>query len=138
MIQAFRSRQFLAFVLVGGLAAVVNFGSRMVYSRWLDFSSAIVLAYVTGMCTAFVLNRWLVFAGRQGGLLQSWVYFCLVNLVAVAQTWLVTMALAEYLLPGVSVESIQLHRQEIGHAVGIMVPVFTSYLGHKRWSFRAA
>ena len=25
---------------------------------------------------------------------------------------------------------------EIAHAVGIVVPVFTRYIGHKRWSFR--
>ena len=25
---------------------------------------------------------------------------------------------------------------ELAHAVGVMVPVFTSYLGHKHWSFR--
>jgi putative flippase GtrA len=25
---------------------------------------------------------------------------------------------------------------EIAHAVGVAVPVFTSYLGHKRWSFK--
>lgn len=133
MIQAFRSRQFLAFVLVGGLAALVNFGSRLVYSQWLAFSPAIVLAYLTGMCTAFVLNRWLVFTPREGQLLQSGLYFCLVNLAAVAQTWLVTLGLADHLLPSLSVVQ---HRQEIAHAVGVMVPVFTSYLGHKRWSFR--
>ena len=133
MIQAFRSRQFLAFVLVGGLAALVNFGSRQVYIQWLAFSPAIVLAYLTGMCTAFVLNRWLVFTPREGQWLQSWLYFCLVNLAAVAQTWLVTLGLADHLLPSLSVAQ---HRQEIAHAVGVMVPVFTSYLGHKRWSFR--
>jgi len=25
---------------------------------------------------------------------------------------------------------------EVAHAIGIAVPVFTSYIGHKRWSFR--
>jgi putative flippase GtrA len=25
---------------------------------------------------------------------------------------------------------------EIAHAVGVAVPVFTSYVGHKRWSFK--
>jgi len=27
---------------------------------------------------------------------------------------------------------------EIAHAVGVAVPVFTSYLGHKHWSFKSA
>jgi putative flippase GtrA len=28
------------------------------------------------------------------------------------------------------------HARDIAHAVGVAVPVFTSYVGHKRWSFK--
>ena len=45
----------MIFLLTGGIAAAVNFGSRIVYSNWLGFSTAVVLAYITGMITAFVL-----------------------------------------------------------------------------------
>jgi putative flippase GtrA len=31
------SRQFLAFLITGGLAAAVNLGSRMLYNQWVDF-----------------------------------------------------------------------------------------------------
>jgi putative flippase GtrA len=58
VIRHFMSRQFLIFVATGGFAAMVNFGSRIVYNRWTDFSSAVVLAYLTGMLTAFVLARY--------------------------------------------------------------------------------
>ena len=61
MMRSFMNRQFLGFLLTGGLAAAVNFGSRIVYNRWLDFSSAVVLAYLTGMVTAFILARSFVF-----------------------------------------------------------------------------
>ena len=61
MIGAFRSRQFLVFLLTGGIAAAVNFGSRILYNQWMGFSAAIVLAYITGMVTAFVLARLFVF-----------------------------------------------------------------------------
>lgn len=61
MIQQFLSRQFILFLVTGGTAALVNFGSRIVYNQWVSFSIAIVLAYLTGMVTAFVLARWLVF-----------------------------------------------------------------------------
>ena len=43
------------------------------------------------------------------------------------------MLLAYYLLPAIGVRH---YVQEIAHAIGIIIPVFTSYLGHKRWSFR--
>ena len=55
------SRQFMMFLLVGGVAALANFLSRILYSHWLDFTPAIVLAYITGMVTAFVLSRMFVF-----------------------------------------------------------------------------
>jgi putative flippase GtrA len=133
MIQQFKSRQFLVFLLTGGTAAAVNFGSRIVYSQWLGFSSAVILAYITGMITAFVLAKLFVFKESQQSVHRSAVFFVLVNLVAVLQTWVISMGLAYYLLPSLGVTSFT---QEIAHAVGVAVPVFTSYVGHKRWSFR--
>lgn len=133
MRQQFFSRQFMVFLLTGGTAAAVNFGSRIVYSLWLDFSFAVILAYITGMVTAFVLAKMFVFKDSQQSVHRSAVFFVLVNLVAVLQTWTISMGLAYYFLPSLGVT---LFAREIAHAVGVVVPVFTSYIGHKRWSFR--
>ena len=133
MIRHFMSRQFLVFLLTGGLAAAVNFGSRIVYNQWCDFSTAVILAYLTGMITAFVLARMFVFKQSSQSMHRSALYFTLVNLVAVLQTWLISMGLALYLLPMLGVTHFS---REIAHAIGVAAPVFTSYLGHKRWSFR--
>lgn len=59
--------------------------------------------------------------------------FTVVNVVAVAQTWVISMGLAYYLLPRAGVTRFA---PEIAHAAGVIFPAFTSYLGHKRWSFR--
>ncbi|PZN73861.1 MAG: hypothetical protein DM484_22075 [Candidatus Methylumidiphilus alinenensis] len=133
MIRQFISRQFLVFLLTGGTAAVINFGSRIVYSKWLNFSSAVILAYITGMITAFVLAKLFVFKESQQPVHHSAAFFILVNLVAALQTWAISMGLAYYLLPWMGVT---LFVREISHAVGVIFPVFTSYIGHKRWSFR--
>ena len=133
MIHQFVSRQFLVFLLTGGTAAAVNFVSRIVYSNWLGFSSAVILAYMTGMVTAFVLAKLFVFRESQQSVHRSAMYFVLVNLVAILQTWAISMGLAYYVLPSMDVT---LYAREIAHAVGVAVPVFTSYIGHKRWSFR--
>ena len=133
MIALFRSRQFVVFLVTGGTAVAVNFGSRIVYNQWLPFSGAVILAYITGMITAFVLAKLFVFKESQQSLRRSVIFFTLVNLVAVAQTWAISMALAYYALPALGVTS---YVKEIAHAVGVMVPVFTSYVGHKRWSFK--
>ncbi|MBN7837915.1 GtrA family protein [Mesorhizobium sp. M00.F.Ca.ET.151.01.1.1] len=127
------SRQFMMFLLVGGIAALANFLSRIFYSLWLDFTPAIILAYVTGMITAFVLSKLFVFRDSKQPLHHSAFYFVLVNLVAVAQTWIVSTVLAFYVLPMLSIDTL---RMEIAHAVGVAVPVFSSYVGHKYLSFR--
>jgi putative flippase GtrA len=133
VIQLFQSRQFLVFLLTGGTAAAINFGSRIIYNQYMDFSSAVIFAYITGMIVAFVLAKLFVFKDSQQSVHRSAVFFVLVNLVAALQTWAISMGLAYYLLPSLG---ITLFVREIAHAVGVIVPVFTSYIGHKRWSFR--
>ena len=133
MINHFFSKQFLIFLLTGGSAAAVNFGSRILYSQYVDFSSAVIFAYITGMITAFVLAKLFVFRKSRQSVHRSILFFVLVNLVAIVQTWGISIGLAHYLLPYLGVT---LYIQEIAHATGIAVPVFTSYIGHKRWSFR--
>ena len=133
MIRAFASRQFLLFLVTGGTAAAVNFLSRIVFNQWLDYSSAIILAHLFGMVTAFVLARLFVFRQSSQDWRRSALLFTLVNVVAVAQTWAISVGLAYYVLPKAGVTRFA---PEIAHAAGVIFPVFTSYLGHKRWSFR--
>lgn len=133
MIQQFLSKQFILFLVTGGTAALVNFGSRIFYNQWVSFSGAIVLAYLTGMVTAFLLARWLVFKRSEQSCARSAMLFCAVNVIAVVQTWLISMGLALYVLPYWGFTRFV---SEIAHAVGVVVPVFTSYLGHKYFSFR--
>ncbi len=133
MIKQFLSHQFLLFLITGGTAAAVNFFSRILYSLWLPFSVAVVLAYLTGMITAFVLAKLFVFKNSQQSMQRSAVFFVLVNLVAVAQTWGISMGLLYVVFPA---WEFNFYAPECAHAVGVIVPVFTSYLGHKRWSFK--
>lgn len=132
MIKSFFSRQFFTFILTGGVAAVVNFCSRIFFNQYMSYSSAIVVAYLSGMLTAFILAKCFVFKNGKQRLSHSVVIFSLINLFAIAQTWLVSMLLVRY-LPSMQITQFV---PEISHAVGIIIPVFTSYVGHKRWSFR--
>lgn len=121
------------FLITGGIAALINFGSRVIYNIFVNFSYAIILAYLTGMVTAFILVKKYVFNQSIQKLHKSIMFFSLVNIVALAQTWLISMSLAYYLLPHFGIVD---YVMEISHAVGIAVPVFTSYLGHKYLSFK--
>jgi putative flippase GtrA len=133
VIKSFASRQFLVFLLTGGFAAAVNFGSRILYNRTMPFSSAVILAYITGMITAFILARLFVFRDTRQATHHAAGWFVLVNVVAVAQTWAISMLLVKWGLPALGITTFT---REIAHGVGVVVPVFTSYLGHKHFSFR--
>lgn len=123
----------LRFLLAGGVAAALNFGSRILLSLLLPYPVAVALAYFFGMATAFVLNRRFVFPGSTNALHQQALWFITVNLVALLQTLAVSVLLADFILPWAG---LTWHADEIAHAVGIVTPILTSYLGHRRFTFR--
>lgn len=133
LVASFASRQFVLFLLTGGCAAAINFLSRIAYNRVMPFSVAVVVAYATGMVAAFILNKLFVFRDSEQAVHRAAGFFVLVNIVGAAQTWAVSMALLHWVLPRLGVVH---YAPEIAHAIGVTAPVFSSYLGHKHFSFR--
>lgn len=128
-----RAGRFLRFLAAGGLAAGVNFGSRIALDMAFPYVASIVLAYLLGMTTAFLLNRAFVFQDTSGTVGRQASWFVVVNAAAVLQTIAISLLLARIVFPAVGMTYAP---ETIAHAVGIIVPVFTSYLGHKHFSFR--
>ena len=127
------SKQFVAFLVAGGIAAACNVGSRMLFSRVSSYEVAIVLAYAVGMVVAFVIMRAFVFQPSEGSKGGELLRFTIVNLLGVAQTLLVSVAVARWVAPAIGLAK---HAETAGHLVGVGVPVFTSFVGHKYFSFR--
>ncbi len=128
-------RQMAAFIATSGVAALANFVSRAAFSVFLPFALAIVAAFCVGLGTAFLLNRRYVFTDGTDTAAQQFVRFTAVNLIGLAQTLGISLLLANYLLPYFGWNW---HAAEVAHAVGIAVPIVTSFLGHKYFSFRRA
>jgi putative flippase GtrA len=126
-------REFERFLVAGGIAAAANFLSRIAFSLVMPLATAVVCAYLVGMAVAFVLMRSHVFAPGRGSLPRQLAGFVAVNGLAVLQTLAVTLLLARWALPAAGVER---HVEEIAHAVGVAVPIVTSFFGHKYLSFR--
>ena len=112
---------------------MVNFLSRIYFNQYVSFSSSVLLAYLVGMVTAFILAKLFVFKASTQSIRRSVLFFIFVNVLAIAQTWLISMGLNFYILPALGFEK---YVPEISSAIGIVFPVFTSYLGHKYWSFK--
>jgi putative flippase GtrA len=123
----------LRFVLAGVFAALVNFTVRIALSAFMPYGSAIFIAFFIGMTVAFLLNRRFVFQASSNSLTRQTAWFVTINLFALVQTLAVSLLLARVLLPMLG---LAWHNEEIAHAAGIGVPIVTSYLGHRRLTFR--
>lgn len=127
------STEFVQFLLVGGLAALVNFISRIVINQFVSYRLAVVLAYPVGMLTAFILSKIYVFEKSGRHHLHELRDFTIVNVLAAAQVWFISVGLAEYLFPAINYH---FYAPEVAHIIGLGVPAITSYFGHKYFSFR--
>lgn len=125
--------QFALFLIVGGSAAAVNFVSRMIINHWIGYAWSVGLAYVIGMSTAFILNRLFVFRDSSRAVHHQAFWFVVVNLFALLQTLGVSLLLANYAFPA---SGFSWHPEATAHATGIMLPLLSSYFGHKYLSFR--
>ena len=122
------------FVVSGGIAAAANFFSRILFSQWVPYSLAIVFGFMVGLVVAFVLMRKLAFKETSNAAHSQVMWFLAVNAFALLQTFCVSLLLARWLLP---LMGITRGAETIAHAIGVATPVLTSYVGHKRLSFRS-
>ena len=128
------AKPFLRFLLVGGFAALVNIGSRVLFSTVMAYGWAVLAAYLCGMVTAWALSRAFVFARSGAGWRRELGRFALVNLLAAAQVWVIALGLRDHLFPAIG---FAWHPEMVAHVIGVIFPVASSYLGHKHFSFAA-
>jgi putative flippase GtrA len=127
--------QFALFLVTGGIAAAVNIVTRMALERFVSYEVAVGLAYLAGMITAFILARVFVFKPAGGDAHGEFFRFALVNGVAFAQVWIVSVGLARIIFPAIGFDW---HTETVAHIIGVLSPVVVSYILHKRFSFRTA
>ena len=125
-------KQFLIFLITGGIAAFSNVISRLGLSKIFQFEIAIILAYLIGMLIAYILAKKFVFFNSKKSIKSSVAGFVFINFLAIMQTWLVSIGIKAILIQFIeTIFFIEL----IAHTTGVLVPVFTSFFGHKYISF---
>jgi putative flippase GtrA len=127
------SPQFGRLLLVGGVAAAVNVASRIVYGTCVDHSASIILAYLTGMVTAFVMARRFVFPLGKSCMHRSAAIFSLVNAVALLRTSGVNILLTDHVVPCLGIRR---HTETMAHLIRVGVPAVTCNIGQREWTFR--
>lgn len=125
-------KPFIRFLIAGGTAALVNVLSRMALSELISFRASVVVAYLIGMVCAWLLSRLFVFTPTNRHWSSELIRFGIVNVIAILQVWSISVGLAEWLFP---LLGYGFYPEATAHAIGVMIPVFTSYAGHRYFSF---
>lgn len=126
------SRQFLLFLLVGGVAALLHWLARIGFDVWFGYLTSIVLAYFVGLIVAFILNRVFVFPKSNRSMSFEISAFTIVNILAFPVVVAVSYVSSEMLLRHFL--SLDLARL-IGHGAGVISPVLVNFAAHKFWTF---
>lgn len=132
MIKYFLTRQFLGFLAVGGLAALLHWLARLLLSIWLPFSWAVIFAYVVGMAVAFALNSFFIFPKSKKARHAQARDFVLVNLSFSPLVWLVAVTINSWL----KTIGIVSHSEELAHALAIPLPMLATFLIYKFFTFQ--
>jgi putative flippase GtrA len=124
--------EFLKFLVTGGLAALANLVSRYALNLLMPFEAAVVVAYLIGMTMAYVLARLFVFRVSGRSIASEFRRFVIVNVVALAIVWLVSVGLARLLFPAVG---FTWHVDDVAHLIGVLSTAVSSYFGHRLYTF---
>ncbi|WP_350334267.1 GtrA family protein [Coralliovum pocilloporae] len=135
LIAALRSLavEFTRFVLSGSVAAFVNLFSRWLLNHVMPFEAAVVLAYLIGMVVAFLMFQRVIFRAGNRDTAGQVRRFLVVHAVGITQVYLISWGLADYGFPAIGWTW---HAEDIAHFIGVATPAFSSYIGHKFYTFR--
>lgn len=126
--------ELVKFLMVGGFSAAVNILSRIVFDVFVGFMAAVVMAFFVALTTAFLLNKFWVFQpSKYNNVVLEYLFFLLVNLLGLVQTVVISLVLLDYFFPYLGFVYFP---ATVAHAVGVVIPAFTSFIGHKYLSFR--
>lgn len=132
MIKYFFSKQFLGFLAVGGLAALLHWLARLFLSVWMPFSWAVISAYIVGMTVAFLLNSVFIFPKSEKPRHAQARDFVLVNLSFFPFVWLISVQVNNW-LKAIGMTS---YSEGLAHAIAISLPMFATFLIYKFFAFK--
>jgi putative flippase GtrA len=131
----FFSAQFGKFLLVGGLAATLQWLSRFAFDLYFSYSLSVVLAFGIGVTSGFLLNRAIVFQSTKGNGTNQLASYILINLAGLPLIWWISIMLGEKLLPQFMPSETA---KALGNGIGILSPVFINFILHKFITFQTS
>lgn len=128
-----RHRQFVRFVAAAGASVPFNIGARILFSRGVPYEVAVLLAHGVGMLVAYTLTKLFVFDASGRSVRNELGRFAAVNVASAALTWVVSVGLVRLVFPWLG---FAWQPELVAHVVGLGVASVSSFVGHRRYSFR--
>ena len=129
--KVFKYREQILFIVCGGIAASINFFSRILLSFYLNLTLSVFFAYILGMLAAYFLFKKFVFLNNKKSKKSSPLIFIVVNCIAVLQIYLMTV-LINYVAQSYTGYS----NVTIAHGIAILTSVFLSFYLHKNYTYK--
>jgi putative flippase GtrA len=132
----FISKQFLRFLLVGGIAGLANFLSRFAFQIFFSYTLSVALAFSFGTVISFILNRSYTFAAYDEKAMIQFIKFILIAIVGIALAAVIAwlgMVIYKALKIGLVNEK---QMESIAHIIAIFLITFYNFLAMKYFSFK--
>ena len=126
--------QIVRFLVLGGLAAAINWLVRFPLSLVLPFPAAVFVAYLIGMSAGFTLYRAYVFPNSARPVAAQAALFLIVNAFGAVVVMVVSLVLLDHVLPAIGWHFLP---EALAHGTAIGVGAVANFFGHKYLSFRA-
>lgn len=130
------SAQFLRFVLANSFAAGVNILTRFLGSLVMLDAWAVVAGFCAGLSTSYLLCRVFVFQAVSRASMAEVLRFTVINLLALALTWLVYQLSLQWLVSAQIGSATNPTLRTSAHALGVAAPVLFSFVAQKTFTFR--
>lgn len=132
VLKTYFSKQFVTYILCGGLAAATQIAVRYGLEQYASFSLAVLLSYFCGMFVALVLYRFFVFDARATRMRRQFILFSLAYIAFLPLTWVVSVGAESALL--VSFPPVE--SRLLAHSLGVSLPVVLNFAFNKFVTFR--
>jgi len=136
IIGIFISKEFIRFLLVGGTAAAINFGSRFLFRVFFPYVLSVALAFSLGTVVSFILNKVYTFKAFDESTLAQLVKFVAIAVVSIGiASFTVYSGMEIYKYIGITWIT-EREMESVMHLVAIGVVMIFNFLAMKYFSFR--
>lgn len=133
---SFISKQFLRFLLVGGIAALANFLSRFAFQIIFPYTMSVALAFSLGTVISFIMNRSYTFAAYDEKAMIQFIKFILIAVVGIALAAAIAwICMAIYRISRIDLVN-EKQMESLGHIIAIFLVTFYNFLAMKYFSFK--